>query len=440
MYFQRRSASAVQAAFLLSAFSCLLIGSLVCAIARADDDTGKDLQFISPLDGATIRETIPVRLPRADYPPTGYLTITIDGNFIQATALPDTGDVAYLWDTKGSYALPNNPDQRVFITDGDHTIMVKVFNRDNTILGTAVAKVRVANTIPELKDGVKLVYRWQSSPDLRYHRTSSIEMVNSNPGVAADPVQKSDVQFRRMVEDSEGGEFLIRDMVQDNGIVITKGAAAYVQTAYALKGRLRTVNATGATVKESRPINPGGSHFGFSVPSFPPRRIQVGDSWQSTIETSLQWACEHPTRLKGSAHLDSFEWQDGYPCAKIVETYSGLADYSIDAATNDVPPVTGTTVQLTRTVWFAYTSGRLIHVSTDATVNATMTSVQVAALGGDLSRQAAAPDTAGVNPFTPGAAPNPAGNMGVIPGASIDTGQAKAQVTFHITEEISPVK
>lgn len=154
---------------------------------------------------------------------------------------------------------------------------------------------------------------------------------------------------------------------------------------------------------------------------------------------SLQWACERPTALRGTARLDSFEWEDAYPCAKIIETFSGPATFNLYSPSGDIPPVQGATVKVTRTVWFAYTSGRLIHISTDAKVDATMTSGQIGALGGELSQQAPAQDAAGINPFTPTAGPNPAGNMGQLPGPSTDTGQAKAQVSFHITEELEPM-
>lgn len=423
---------------ILGALTCLVLALAVCSQSHADGDTGKAIQLLSPLDGATVRETTPVKVARALYPSTGYLTITIDGNFVEATAFPDQGNVVYEWDTKAPYTLPTDPDKKLYLADGDHTITVTLYNRDNTVAATASSKVRVSNTIPELKDGVRLIYQWSKTPELRYHRTTELDMVDPNIGVPPTPIQKSDIQFRRSVEDSEGGNYLIRDEVLDNGVVTTSNNPAYVQSAYLIKGRMRTVAASGATVRNNPPINPTGSHFGFALPSFPARRIQVGDSWETPIEMSLQWASEHPAVLHGNARLDSFEWQNGYPCAKIIATYTGPATLYIDSQAGDVPPVEGATVNLTRTIWFAYTSGRLIHVDTDAKIDATMTSTQLTSLGGDTSQQQPAPDTNGVNPFTPPAGANPAGNFGQLPGPSADSGQAKAQVTFHLTEDIAP--
>ncbi|HEY3331335.1 MAG TPA: hypothetical protein VGK19_15000 [Capsulimonadaceae bacterium] len=413
----------------------------VCSghVANADEDTGKDIQLTKPVTGATVRETVPILLPRAATPSSGYVTITIDGQFIKAAALPDDAQgTVYLWDTKAPYTLPEDPDRKLYVLDGDHTITIRVFNRDNSIYGTAIARVRVANTIPELKDGLKLAYKWQNSTDAKYHRTSTLELLNSSAGLPPDTIQKSDVYFKRTVEDTEAnGDVLLRDQVLNDGVIINHGTVAYVQIGYTLKGRMRTVSISGATMKNNPPLSAAGSHFGFGIPAFPPRRVQVGDSWQAPIEGSLQWAVEHPTLMRGTARLDAFEWQDGYPCAKIIETYNGVAKFDIDTPQADAADIQGANVNIIRTVWFAYTYGKLVHISTDMKVDANLTSAQVTALGGSsTSPAAAAPDTAGLNPFTPPTGVNSVGNFAPQPGTSVNTGQARAQVSFHVTEEI----
>ena len=435
MFSVRRRVSACRVGQSALALACLVLVLTAYAASKADDSGVKTFD-LKPLDGATIRETVPVIVPRAAYPDTGYLTITVDGNFVEATAFPDEGNVVYEWDTKAPYTLPNDPDKKLYLVDGDHTITVTLYNRDNSVAAAATSKVRINNTIAELKDGVKLIYQWGKAQDSFYHRVSELDEVDPNLGVPPTPIQKADIQFRRTVEDSDGGDYLIRDAVLDTGIITTSGTPTYVKTAYSIKGRMRTVNVSGVTVSNNLPINASGNHFGFPIAAFPGRRIQVGDSWEAPIETSLQWACEHPTVLRGNGRLDSFEWENGYPCAKIIETYTGPATFNIDG----VSPVDGANVDLTRTIWFAYTSGRLIHISTDEKVDATMTSSQVAALGGSTApQQAPAQVAGGVNPFTPGPGPNPGGNMGQLPGPSTDSGESKAQVTFHVTEDISPI-
>ncbi len=53
-----------------------------------------------PLNNATVRETVPIRVPRNLLSQAGYASITIDGQFRGAQAIPDRGDVVYQWDTK----------------------------------------------------------------------------------------------------------------------------------------------------------------------------------------------------------------------------------------------------------------------------------------------------------------------------------------------------
>ena len=81
----------------------LAIATLVCvlafaaSIARADDSTGKELQLTNPLDGATIREIVPVQISVASLPADfgGYVSIAIDDVFRLATAIPAWGPTRF---------------------------------------------------------------------------------------------------------------------------------------------------------------------------------------------------------------------------------------------------------------------------------------------------------------------------------------------------------
>ena len=160
-----------------------------------------------------------------------------------------------------------------------------------------------------------------------------------------------------------------------------KTAAVYVEQAYSLKGKSRTVDAYGLTIRNELPIS-SGSHFGFDIPQFSRRRVQVGDAWETSIPLSLQWAVEKPTIVRGSARLDAFEWEDHYPTAKIVENYEGPATIAIEAVGAEaVPPVQNVNVKLTRIVWFAYGLGRVVRETSDMKVDGNFTAAQAGALG-----------------------------------------------------------
>jgi hypothetical protein len=298
------------------------------------------------------------------------------------------------------------------------------------------------------------------------------------------------------VEDFEkkSGSATIGDRVSDdNSTITTRGEKIYLQSLYKFGDRLRDITSTGKLI---RPIEPSSNlaHFGFAIPVLPARRVQIGDSWETPIEFTLQWGSEKPTTVTGTARLDSFEWQDNYPCAKIVESYDGPATLYINPPTSQsgggmqgmpmqggmgmqpmqggmgmpmqggmgmqpmqrgggsmpginyrngeangangqmIPPISGANIHLTRIVWVAYESGLLVHVTTDVTVNGTVTAVQASAIGAGQNQQMQMQnrnqDEGETNPFTPGGYTPP------TPGMSLGNGQTSAPITYQISEEI----
>lgn len=360
----------------------------------AQDIGGQKLRLMQPLDGATVRETVPIRMSRGILPTSGYVAVLVDGVFRTAREVPTRGDLLYDWDTKGSFTTPDNPDQPQYTQDGPHDIQVEVFDHDGTLVGVAESHVRVANKITALPDGVKLVYHWRLDEAQRYQYTATLSNDQTDNGGAKQTVQDADVKFDRSVEDATGGQYLLRDLILPNGFLTTGSSPVLIQAAYDLKSRYRTVNSYGEVIVNNVPFSPG-DHFGFPIAQFPGRRVNVGDSWESHMEVALGWDALRPTMITGTAKLDSFEWQNGYPTAKIIETYDGPATFHLnqqdDAAQaaqtaantqqNTLGPVNASDIHITRTIWFAYNSGQLIRVETDMTVNANMSTEQVAALG-----------------------------------------------------------
>lgn len=378
-------------ALLASAALCLATSAVRAQTPLAQDVGGQKLRLMQPLDGATVRETVPIRISRAVLPSGGYATVIIDGVFRTAREVPAKGDLLYDWDTKGSFTTPDDPDQPQYTQDGPHEIEVQVYDHDGALVGVADAHVRVANKITALPDGVKLVYRWRLDQVQQYQYNATLSNDQSDNGGAKETIQDASLKFDRSVEDATGGQYLIRDLVLPNGFLTTGGNPVFIQSAYDLKSRYRTVNSFGEVLVNNVPFSPG-DHFGFPIPQFPGRRVNIGDSWESHMEIALGWNALHPTMITGTAKLDSFEWQNGYPTAKIIETYDGPATFRLNqqeapqatlAANNQntLGPINASDIHITRTIWFAYNSGQLIRVETDMTVNANMSTEQVAALG-----------------------------------------------------------
>lgn len=384
--------SARKVFWLATLAACALFGGIASPASSqapiAQDVAGQKLKLLQPLNGATVRETVPIRMSRSVLPTGGYVAILVDGVFRTARVVPSQGDLLYDWDTKAPYTTPDDPDQPQYTQDGAHDIVVQVFDHDGNLIGEGQAHVRVANKITALPDGVHLIYHWSLDEQQRYHYTSTLTNDQSDSGGAKQDLQQADLKFERSVEDVTGAEYLLRDIVLPNGFISSSGTPVLIQAAYDLKSRYRTVNRYGEVLVNNLPFAPG-DHFGFPIPQFPARRVNVGDSWESHMEVSLGWDALHPTVIAGTAKLDSYEWQNGYPTAKIIETYEGPATFRLNQAGGGaegsgqagLQPVNASDIHITRTVWFAYNSGRLIRMETDMTVTANMTGAQISALG-----------------------------------------------------------
>jgi hypothetical protein len=363
-----------------------------CVASFADENT---FTLSQPLAHATVREVVAIGVPRAMLNQASYATVTIDGQFRGAPAVPSKGAVVFRWDTKGASDDAGQDTAPQQATDGNHTIAVALFDKDSNEIAQGTTTVRVANMITSLPDGVRLHYKWRSNEVLDYTFTGSMKRTDTSDasdtfstGVttgtpdAGGNLEDVNLQFDRSVEDIMDSQILLRDHILDNGTVSTSGTR--VQSAFPVASKYWTVNDRGDLLVDNKPIS-GGAHFGFPILQLPSRRVNVGDSWQCPIMASLQFSSDHLSLLPGQARLDSFEWQNGYPTAKITESYSGPATFTVTSSQGALPPVHANSVQLTRTVWFAYEAGMVVRSVTKMSSADMMGSNEVAALGSSTS-------------------------------------------------------
>jgi hypothetical protein len=407
----------------LKVCTTLAIFAWVVTSVHADDAT-RTVRLLRPLSGATVREEIPVRIAPADLPRDGYFTVSIDKVFRTAEVINPGNSLLYVWDSQAPFQEPNDPGVDKYTEDGDHEIEVSVYDRQGNLLATGAATVKLANKVTNLPDGIKLSYAWTEDQTLRYKRHSELNMLSTGGDTSSQNVETTDVRFSRSIEDSTGGEYLVRDQVYPDGLIVNHAGSNLVQNVFDIKSRYRTVNSYGETLVEETPFS-AGDHIGFSIVQVPARRITVGDSWDTKIEVSVPWASEKPTVLDGSARLDCFEWQDGYPTAKVIETYDGPA--TLFADTKATISFQADNVHLVRTYWFAYNSKRLVKSRTDMTIDSDVTpdiAAAFTATAGATQQQAPI-----MNPF------GGADNNGQSP--ALDNGEAAAAATTPIKLEVT---
>jgi hypothetical protein len=387
----------------LSLQLCFWLAASRQALAQNDQGAapqGKAVKLLNPLDGATVREKVPIKVSRDALPANGgYVSVFVDGVFLSANVIPDSGTTVFEWDTKGDPILATDPSQVTPVPDGPHAIVVKIFDHDSNLTGTATANVLVANKVKALPDGVQLVYHFPKDQMLTFRRTSKLLDVTDVTNPQGTSLQESSVKFERSVEDvTDSHDFLIRDQILPGGTISISGTPYSLDSLYMIKSKYQTVNKFGELVQNNQAFT-AGDHLGFEVSELPNRRVSAGDSWQTHIRISIPWNTSKPTLLTATGLLEGFEWQNDYPTAKIVETYDGPATLYAGPEAAMIP-ITATNVHVARNIWFAYGSGRIVRETTSFTVTASVTATQYSAISGGATQPQPQPE--------PGAQQNPA--------------------------------
>jgi len=406
------------------------------APAAAPASNGPTLNITRPVAGAIVRETVPIKIDPNDVPQSGYVSVSVDGKFLTARVLPeDKNAPIFQWDSKAPYSDANDPTSKQYFTDGSHTIDVTLYGPGNKILGEGSIPVTLANKITFTNQGLMLKYKWHVDETLDYTRKTDLTVLdpgssNLQPGT----IQSSSGQFERTVEDVSDAGYLLRDKLLPTGYFAAGIQTRQIATSYRLKSKYRTFNDEGELISEMAPLGPG-NHFGFPVPVLPNRRVTTGDSWQTPIPFSIDWLGQNPIDVTGEGRLDDFEWQNGYPTAKIHETYNG----SLKIPLTSKSPLAGATLDqlnIDRTIYFAYNSGRVIGLTETMDITANLTAQQTAWLSsGGITTNG----YGGSYPGGPGGYPGAPGGYPGAPGGYPGGGAIVASpvhLTFTLQEDL----
>ena len=353
-----------------------LAGAATLAAAGTAQDNGAApapagaIQISQPYNKAVVRESVPVKL--RDFPASGYVSISIDGRFVTAQALPKSRtQPVYVWDTKASYTDPDNPDTPKTYRDGTHAITIAVYDAQNKLVGNDSVSVQVADKINlPASQGIKLSYPWKTGLSLRYQRRTTLTASPTETPTTLQTLQQSLLRYGRTVENVSGGTSLIRDQVISvDKSVRPKAFVSYVAThglpqalGTEVRAEYRTVDSRGQVLTKLAAQNTADS-VGFSIPVLPPRRISVGAHWETPVEITLDWNSPYPAKVTATSTLEDFEWQDRYPTAKIRETYEGPATF-YPGPGSALPAIASRSIKFERIYYYAYNAGRIVRTQT----------------------------------------------------------------------------
>ena len=357
-----------------------------------------------PLDGSSVREKVRIEIPRASIGAGGFVAIYVDSKFVLALAPHETEDgkpFTYLWDTKTEK-----------VSDGEHSVRAVLFGPSGgtgaTEKGSSEVKVNVANIIHDGPSSLLLRYKYAEGINRNYARegksfivggVSETGTTTSNQNLA-DVKSKINYDVQSVDFDRERGMeiALVRNKLTElsilqNGAETTLDPGQLSNSVYqelASTGKAFFEYGTASGLAEfmllGLPINNT-----LELPELPTARVQIGDTWAT--ENQRIDIPGMPPALQPKVKIDNklvdLEWQDGYPTARIHQSYKNTPP-GVKTVLFGPAEITNPVISFDRDIYVAYNSGVLVKTVRSLTV-------------------------AGRSTFTPGS-PSASGGPGGFPG------------------------
>lgn len=347
--------------------------------------------IVKPGEGAKVRETVPITMPRNSVPPGSFIGITIDGKFLEAVVPQPNADgthLVYWLDTK-----------KMGIADGWHQLGVTLFSSTggrHQAVDESEVRVHVGNHagIDVPANGLAIRYRYTPGARWVYNCTIGVDLStlteaqNRRGGRAAQlPFSQENFRFLFAVEDVRDGLGLIRSQFlpykgKDYTVITTSAddkPTQHFQKDFAPLYRLLTT--TGAeryadipTYFELEGTGTGDERtdlIGFmSLPILPSERLQVGDSWQAAIDLSeasigqVRRTGRAASRIPARGTFVAVEWEKGEPCAKLryeIEQAQGSRQTrELELAGREFRD--NDRLRIEETAWVSIRTGRLVRM------------------------------------------------------------------------------
>jgi hypothetical protein len=373
--------------------------SIFVAVAASAAALGQaSFSIFRPAEGSKVREKVRILIPKGSIPPGGYIGVSLNDKFIEATVPPLEGRFhVYTLDTKGRS-----------IPDGNITISLKLYVEAGEVAriqDETKVTVNVANqaniTVPA--DGLRLRYSFQPGAQTRYsltQRVATASMLASQAStqnrVAEQEVQSQSLRWMFSVDNSYGnGDGLLRiQPLPDRGsdtfsftrlgeTTANEIASDQISPIYLrLTNRGREVFGTLPEFIPTEGITGGGArtnwYFVYPLPLLPEKPVTPGSSWftwfqvGSIDEDDLRGLNTLTARIPARGELVGVEWEMGFPCAKIKHS---ISEQNISfnqgqlRATPSGQATTGEKISLEETVWFSLNTKKVVRLERTLTVD-----------------------------------------------------------------------
>ena len=385
------------------------IGSLILAGFASAVLAQAPFTIAKPSDGAKVRETVHVLIPKGSIPDGGYIGVFLGGKFLEATVPPLKGKFYdYALDTKKLKLPDTEPGKPLSL----ELVLYVDFNEKSRIAGQSSINVNIGNqaNIPVPNSGIKLRYTFVPGTRLVYRLDQKVsvsnisDVDNSKGGRAAEFTADGEtIRVGYEVMNAYGdGDGLLRvqplpEKGKDYALLTVAEQPQKKFFDYEMAPIYMRIHATGQEVFGSIPGYvplEGSSGSGtytdlfasLPLPTLPFKPVHVGDTWQSQFQEGaidLQNLHEVSTVVEPFPATGEFvdtEWEGGHPCAKIKHSISeGTSTKEGKKLKAQGAQFSDDKVSLEETIWFAMDTHQVLKVNRDITIDRKIQNDQIGA-------------------------------------------------------------
>lgn len=394
--------------------------TLACAAALVGTCWAQSFTIRTPKSGETIRETYDLRIPSRGIPENAYISIFVNGRFVEATRPPMVGnDFVYKLNTV-DLKLPDGPAtiEAVLYVDAGETRPAQVLGRSttNVVIDNATSITKNAN-------GFFLNYKYPVGRELTYAikaqtAVSQISQAQALLGSRGLEIPSEEESFRYMLAYDNAysdGSGMVRlmplpDKGKDHAFIrlsngeLTKVAASAMSPVYMrLSSKGREIFGTQVPYFGLDGLNGKTQRFDvflrIPTPILPEKRVAPGDIWQGAFRmpnSDIGYGKSKTSDLvPARGQFEAVEYRNGVACAKIKTSIAtgaanlrNLNNLGFNSGQNQ-------SLKLESTIWVSIKSGLMIRqeleLAQEALINVVVPSASGAATGAGAGRNGAAP-------------------------------------------------
>ena len=335
------------------------------------------LTLLSPTEGQAVRENVKIQIPADAVPDDpdipGFISIHIgegeEQKFAAAisrrAARETNNTLVFYWNSKAPYYESSKPGKLNYFKDGVYPFTVRAHDDKGRTTDSATVQINLKNKVARTDPApaVKLVNALRFGQMNTYKVHADIEVFETAAGVDLPILGglgvSADFRIIQRVEDVRpNGDLMMRYRIGDHAFISSRGRKSLLYTGMKTKPQLyRLITKYGEVIDRNLFSKQAKFTIMDILPVLPTRPVKEGDSWPASLNIKVEGLTTIST-FDGTSMLDSFEWQSGQECAKIISRLTGRQDASFVDGKIQTSGEAKANAEVT--TYFAYKTGRMV--------------------------------------------------------------------------------